>query len=182
MQALVLGRTPLSEASLFVTLLTEEFGLLRARSQGARNPGAKMAAGIATFAASDVTLLRGREGWRMAGAMLVTPWARRLSKNARMHAARVTSLTERLVHGDHADPDLFHILKSYLEALHTIPETEFEAAEMLAVVRVLSTLGFDAGDIYGAPTEYSTEVLERATKERLALVSRINRGISASGA
>ena len=50
----MLARTPLAEASASLLLLTEEFGLARARAQGVRKPGAKMAGALATLAESDV--------------------------------------------------------------------------------------------------------------------------------
>jgi recombinational DNA repair protein (RecF pathway) len=56
--AIVLSRTPLAEASALVTLLTADVGLIRARAQGVRKPGAKMASALQTLIESDVMLLR----------------------------------------------------------------------------------------------------------------------------
>jgi hypothetical protein len=52
---------------------------------------------------------------------------------------------------------------------------------VLAVVRLLQVLGLDAGDTFGAPSDFSQEALERAKAARANLVSRSNRGILASG-
>lgn len=180
-RALSLGRLPHGEANLLVTLLTEDFGLIRARSQGARKHGAKMAAGIQTLSVSDVTLLRGKEGWRMAGAVLEENWSRRLSPGARERAAKILFLTDRLVRGEESDPALFAMLSSFMTALASLPDEDHESAEMLAALRILQFLGHDAGDTYGARDDYSEYALGLASENRTALLARINHGISASG-
>lgn len=180
-RALALGRTPHGEANLLVSLLTEDFGLIRARSQGARKHGAKMAAGIQTLSVADVTLLRGKEGWRMAGAVLEENWSRTLSQTARERAAKVLFLTDRLVRGEESDPALFSMLIAFVSALAALPEDEHESAEMLAALRILQFLGHDAGDTYGAHDDYSEYALGLAAENRTALLARINHGITASG-
>jgi DNA repair protein RecO len=180
-RALVLARTPSGEESITASLLTEDFGLIRARSQGARKGSAKMSAGLQTLSASDVTLLRGKEVWRMAGAVLETNWARELSGAARKRAARVMELADRLIRGEHSDPELFLILSAFLRALPERGEEEQDAAEMLAVLRMLHALGVDAGDTYGEADDYGALALAQALADRTALITRINHGISESG-
>ncbi len=180
-RALVLSRTLIGEASVSVSLLTEDFGIIRARSQGARKPGAKMAPALQTLSLADITLIRGKDGWRTAGAILEENWARTLTSQARARAVRVTEFAQRLVHGEHADPDLFSILVAFVCVLGTLTEAEQEAAEMIAAVRVLHILGLDAGGTFGAPDEYSTSRLQEATDARTELITRINHGIASSG-
>lgn len=179
--AIVIGRTPHGEANLSAVLLTREFGVLYARAQGARKPGAKMSAGLQTLAESDVTLLRGKDGWRLAGTILDTDWADRLPRAARERAARVLALAERLVRGESADPALFIICNAYLRALAALPEDLHDGAETLAALRVLGALGLDAGDALGDERDFSADAASRAADQRAALVARVNRGIAASG-
>lgn len=122
-RAIVLGRTPVGEESISVTLFTESFGLVRARSQGARKKGSKMSSGIQTLSSSDVTLLRGKEGWRMAGAVLDINWSRELSAEARKRAARVFELADRLIRGERIDSELFATISGYLAALVSMKKT-----------------------------------------------------------
>lgn len=180
-RAVVLGRLPHGEANLLITLLTQDFGLIRARSQGARKPGAKMAAGIQSLATADITLLRGKDGWRMAGAVLDENWSQELTADARERAAKVVTLTERLVRGEETDPHLFDMVFAFLRSLSGLSEDQYEAAEMLAALRVLQFLGHDAGDTYGADDDYSEYALGLATEHRTELLARINHGITASG-
>ncbi|HWU24591.1 MAG TPA: recombination protein O N-terminal domain-containing protein [Candidatus Paceibacterota bacterium] len=180
-RAIVLGRSPSGEESISASLLTEDFGLIRARSQGARKRGSKMSAGLQTLSSSDVTLLRGRDGWRMAGAVLETNWARVLSPDARRRAARVLELADRLIRGEHEDAELFAIISGFLAAIPGRSDDDGEALETLVVVRLLHALGFDAGDTLGATDAYTDDSIAQARAARTNLISRINRGIAASG-
>jgi hypothetical protein len=195
--AIVLARTPLAEASAVVTLLTPEVGLIRARAQGVRKPGAKMASALQTLVESEVMLVRGKDGWRLAGALHTNDWFGRLKERAaRKRAARIAGLLQRLVHTDmlevHGDAletsqTLYHIFMQFLEALTQISlldpeELIADAAEILAALRILHMLGVDAGDIPGDITGgFASEFLQDITAERQQYLSRVNHGIAASG-
>jgi hypothetical protein len=197
---IVLARTPLSEASALITLLTPEVGLIRARAQGVRKPGAKMASALQTFVECDATLLRGKEGWRLAGALQVHDWYAKLEHTpARLRAGRIASLMLRLVHGesfDQASNEIFYtIFREFLSALagtestdasivldDVLDEAEQDAAECLAALRILHALGVDAGEVPGTVTgNYAPEILEAVAENRADFILRINRGIAASG-
>jgi recombinational DNA repair protein (RecF pathway) len=189
--ALVLARSPLSEASSLVTLLTSEVGLVRARAQGIRKPGAKMASALQTLSEADVMLLRGKEGWRLVGALRVKDWFGVLMRPARMRAGRMSSLLLRLLSGEAADPELYTIVMEFLDAL-AVPREEGisleeyerlqDAIECLAALRILHALGVDAGEMPDAlDAPYDRAVLLAIAENREAYIVRINRGIAASG-
>lgn len=167
---------------MLVTLLTPELGLVRARAQGLRKPGAKLAAALTTFAESDVVLVRGKESWRVAGAVLVENWFARLGKaSPRTRAARVSALLLRLVAGEMHDPGPLPILRGFFNALATLPEDTHEAIEILAVLHILAALGLDEGEIPGEPSTFTQPVLAEVLKNRTSYIARINHGIEASG-
>ncbi len=178
--AIVLSRTPLAEESALLTLLTREVGLVRARAQGVRKPGAKLAGALATFAESDVILVAGKEGWRVSGALLQENWFQKLPRAARVRAARISTLLLRLVHGESPDATLFDTFKAFLSALADFPESMHDPAECLAALRLLSALGLDAGEI---PEEglFTSESLLSVADNRSVFITRVNRGIAASG-
>ena len=181
-RGIVLSRSPLGEANAFVTLLTSDLGLVRARAQGLRRSGAKLAAALATFTESEIVLVHGREGWRVAGAVLEENWFTRL-QNAQSHtrAARVCHLLLRLVAGETHDPGLFPVVKDFFDALSTLPKDAHEAAEVLAALRMLALLGLDAGRIPGGTLAFAPESLAAVAKDRTMYIARVNRGITASG-
>ncbi len=174
--ALVLARTPLKESAALVTLLTEEFGLVRARAEGLRKPGAKLAHALQTLDRCEVTLVRGKEGWRLSGAILEDSWFKRLTRAERLRAGRVAGLLLRMVHGEANDPSLFVLYTEFLEALPGLSEEAQDAAEIMTALRILSVLGLDIGVL---PQVGSYEPL--LPDQRRMLVMRVNRGIAASG-
>lgn len=181
-RGIVLARSPLGEANALVTLLTPELGLVRARAQSVRSSGAKLAAALTTLTESSVILVRGKEGWRLAGAIAEASWFAHIpSKEARERVARVGGLILRLVPGEAPNPELFGVLQAYLAGLAQFPETLHEAAEVLAVLRILQTLGLDTGDTGEALSPFDPESLARIKEDQAAYITRINAGIAASG-
>ncbi|MDP2665123.1 MAG: recombination protein O N-terminal domain-containing protein [bacterium] len=181
-RGIVLSRSTVGESSAFVMLLTSELGLVRALAQSVRKPQAKLASALATFAESQLVLVRGRDGWRVAGAVLEENWFSKL-RNADTHkrADRVSGLLLRLVTGEAHDPALFEILRGFFGALSGLPEDIHEAAEMLVVLRMLATLGLDEGMIPGDASEFTLPLLALVAEDRVNYLTRINRGINASG-
>jgi recombinational DNA repair protein (RecF pathway) len=181
-QALVLARQPVAEASALVTLLTRDVGLVRARVQGIRHPGAKLASALQTFAQSSVILVAGKEGWRVSGAVLEHNWFQELPRAARLRAARIAVLLMRLVQVDAPDQALFDTFAALLAALRDYPEDRHDAIETLGALRVLGLLGLDAGEVPGdAAAPFDAASLELTAAERSAFIARVNRGIAASG-
>lgn len=179
-EAIVLGRSPLAEASATIALLTPDFGLVRARAQSVRSSGAKLAPAVPTLAECDAILVRGKEVWRLSGANLATNYARLLTPDARERAGRIARLMLRMMHGESSDSAPFYIFKRYLEALPTIQEEEGEVAEALAALRILRALGLDAGELPEGDG-YDEAVLTTAHAQKRDLILRVNRGITASG-
>ena len=179
-EVIVLGRTTHGEANALVTLLTKELGLIRARAQGVRKPGAKLAHALTTLAGSDVTLIRGKEGWRLAGAILSYDYFESLEAPARERVGRIAALIARLVSGESTDATLYTLMDAFLRALPMLSDEEGENAEVLAALLLLSSLGLDAGEM--PPGElFAKDALAYVGEHRTALVSRVNRGIQASG-
>lgn len=175
-RGIVLARTPIKEAGTSIVILTEELGLVRARAEGLRRSGAKLAHALQTLSEADVILLRGKEGWRLAGAVLIEPWFMTLSPAARLRAGKRASLITRLVQGEGADTELFTIYREFLTALADPDEAGHDAAELHATLRMLASLGHDAG-----PIPATGEIRALARTDRLALIARINRNLEASG-
>ena len=181
-RGIVLSRLPLGEANAFVTLLTPELGLIRARAQGVRRSGAKLAGALTTFAESDVVIVRVRESWRIAGAVLVEIWFARLGfAEPRERAGRISSLLLRLVAGETHDSKLFSIINGFFNILPSLSNDLQEAAEILAALRILAVLGFDKGGISENVSAFTRPLLAEILRDRTRYISRINHGIEASG-
>ena len=181
-RGIVLARAPAGETNAFVVLLTPELGLMCARAQGVRRQGAKLAPALTTFAESSLVLVRGREGWHVAGAVLEENWFARMQQaHQHQRAARVTGLFLRLVAGEARDTKLFPAMRNFFESLAALPEEEHEAAEVLVALRILSALGLDSGEIPGDASAFSPSPAALIGNGRPRYIARINRGIAASG-
>ncbi len=167
-RALVLSRTGVRESGVLLTLLTEELGLVRARAEGLRKPGAKLASALQTLSESDVTLVRGKETWRLSGALLVRDRFRELTPAARTRAARFGGLLLRLMPHDSSDAVFYPLYMTFLESLLEGDDDVQDRAECVAALTLLVALGLDEGPVDD-------------TLPRDVLIRRINRGISASG-
>lgn len=178
---IVLSRIHTGEATTIVVVLTPELGLVHARAQGLRKSGAKLAAGLATLSESSLVLVRGKEGWRAAGAVLEENWFGRLTPKAREIVIRVSGLLQRLIAGEEHDIRPYHIIRGLLETLATVPPELYETVEVLAVLHLLSALGLGEGVGVASGALFSPELLERVAKDRARFVARINAGITASG-
>ncbi len=180
-RAIVLARRPLAEANILLVLLTDLLGLVMVRAQGLRKGSSKLAHALQTLSESNIMLVRGREGWRLTGAILQEAHAGKMTAAARARAARTAELLFRLVGGESHDEAFFSVYRAFIEALPSLSEEQAEVAEILAALRILSALGLDAAEPEGTLTEYTPETLARALTKRTELIARINRGIAASG-
>jgi len=180
-EAIVLGKTPLGEASALVSLVTSELGLVRARAQGVRKPGAKLSAALQSLVASDVILVKGKEGWRLSGAILSEDYFSHLAPASRERAGRIASLMLRLT-SENTTGDVYTLFKEYIRILPTLSDEEQDAVETLAALYLLQEAGLDAGE--EVPREhgrYGQSALSYALQKRKDLITRVNRGIQASG-
>lgn len=179
---IVLARTHVGEATTLVTVLTPEIGLVRARAQSLRKSGAKLAPALGTLCESSTVLVRGKEGWRVTGAVLEENWFSKLPNVAAQEVVvRVSGLLLRLVVGEAQDTKLFFIMKGFLQALTEFSEEQYEAVEIIAVLRILAALGLDAGEVPGETSVFTEEVLVIVREQRMTYIARINSGITASG-
>lgn len=181
-EALVLSRTPIAEASALVTLLTKELGLVRARAQGVRKPGAKLASALQSLTGTDVILLRGKEGWRLSGAILAENYFETLTPSMRECAGRIAHLIVRMVSGESHDGDAYVIFEELLRVLPELTVSEQELVEILAALYLLQSVGVDAGEpIPDEEGRYGETARAYANTNRKELIVRVNRGIEASG-
>jgi len=180
-RGIVLARYPLGEANVSLILLTPEFGLVRARAQGLRKPGAKLAPALQTLSLCEAVLVRGKEGWRLSGAVLEKNWARTLSGSAKERAGRIASLILRLVRGETSDPVIFFVFNDFLTALEALSEEEQELAEVIAALAILNDLGLDDGEVPESALAFTPASLAGLMPSKKELIVRVNRGISASG-
>lgn len=143
----VLGGFPQGEASRFVWLLCAEFGLVLALAQNIRAGESKLRYALQDFSRTRVTLVRGREYFRVTGAEHVDHlWGAALAAAAiskRRLLGHLFATIRRLVpaagEGDH----LFGVVEETVALCREqLSEQELRALEALSQARVLHILGY----------------------------------------
>lgn len=183
--ALVLGSTPQGEGSNLITLFTRELGLIRATATSVREERSKLRYGLQDFSYSEVTLVRGREFWRLTNATLIAALARgeiNASDISRM-TGRICALLRRLLAGEEKNEPLFLSVVDGLRFAATRSDQQsLEGTEIILALRILYFLGYLAPRNEFAPLLCPADlwddgVISRALLFRALAVSDINESL-----
>ncbi len=177
--ALVLGSRESGENDRVFVLFTREFGLVRARASAVRVEKSRMRYALQNYAHANAGLVRGKRGWRLAGAIAVKS-AR--SGHGLQAFARISELVARLVQGEETNQYLFAALAEAHDALMQEQCDAFGTIEIVCVARILYALGYISTEALSSAlfthTAYTGESLLEAETMRDKLLSSINKAIA----
>jgi recombinational DNA repair protein (RecF pathway) len=179
-EALVLSSRDQGEADRSFALFTRDFGLVRARASAVRSEKSKMRSALQNYARANVSLVKGKRGWRVAGASAV----KNASGDVRGVAAfaRTAMLIVRLVHGEEKNDYLFAALSEAHDALMQPEIPAWATIEIVCVARSLYALGYLSSEALSttlfAHTAYAGEHLAEAEALQDQLLTSINRAIA----
>ena len=186
-RGIVLSRPSAGEGSIRVLLYTEDLGLVSALAKSGREERSKLRAHLQSGTVGTFSLVKGRDVWRVTGAVETqNAHFSLLDKTAQEAAARILMSMRQFVRGEGADLFLFKTLYGFLESLPSVDSELILPAESIAALRLFAALGYVRRDAF---TEeflmdegtYGAHVLARAAEERQKIVRTINEAISASG-
>jgi DNA repair protein RecO len=187
-EALTLSSLPRGEADRLVTFFTEDLGLVRAIARGVRLERSKMRSTLQDFSLVHVSLIRGKEMWRVVGTREITNFYESLccSREKVAIVARIYSLVTRLVVGEERNNLLYRSLADMLTFLtqEELTLAECRVAEHLLALRVLFSLGYVGRDpVYEAYVGNNivsrTSILE-ASHHQNVIVRAINTALTES--
>ena len=179
-EALVLGSRESGESDRTIALYTEVFGLVWARASAVRTESSKMRTSLQHYSRVRVSLVKGKRGWRAAGASAyaVAPGA----SEGVAAFARIASLALRLVHGEEQNRYLFETLAHAHHSLVSAPVRSVGTVELLCVARVLYALGYVSAEAVDASlfshAFYQDDALTTAKEHEGTLVRLVNRAIT----
>ncbi len=188
-QAFVLGSDASGEHSRRLTLLTRELGLVSALAQGLRKENSKLRFSLQPLSHASIVLVRGKETWRVTGAMESEHLWLLLKDTPASHAliARLMTLCRRMLHGEEENAPLFDVLSgcvSFLSENQSLTESELLTVEAITAARILHLLGYvRSEEKFGSLFQTSDIVpglIESITKERPSLLRTINSSLKAS--
>jgi DNA repair protein RecO len=183
--ALVLGSREQGEADKVFSLYTKDFGLVRARASAVRNEKSKMRYALQKYARANVSLVKGKRGWRVAGATAVKSALGDIRGISTF--ARISELVLRLVHGEESNEYLFAALAEAHAILNggsqtSVISSSFPIVEIVCVARVLFALGYISNEALStalfAHTAYTGESLLEAETLKDKLLLSINKAIA----
>jgi DNA repair protein RecO (recombination protein O) len=156
-EGLVLSYKPLREADRVYSVLTRDFGLIRATATGVRKDTSKLRGALEPVVLSSISLVRGKEYWRATSAEVIgrIPSTRDILKPL--------ALLEKLVQGEAPNPELFEAVKEMLNAECSTYDEMFE-------IRLVATILFHLGYLNKSDLDL----------EKKDLIKAVNKGIEAS--
>lgn len=146
-QAIVIEAYDSGEHDRSYKLFTREHGLLIAHAKSVRKLESKLRAHVLPRTISLVTLVQGREVWRLVGAEEQSQPA--------VYIHEVTQLLKRFIKGVGAQKTLYDRLMAFLEIASTYDE---QKARLLLCYLVLVDLGYADAKVIGVKNmeEYDT--------------------------
>ena len=148
----ILGSSPTGEASKLYVLYTEDFGLIRAKAQGVRLVQSKLRYNLEDYSFCTISLVRGKEFWRITGAVSDTS-----PKETVILRARVLNLVRRLVQGEEKNEKLFEAL---------LPLASSVISEVSILSQILFSLGYlDISTVQGKSDRETIMLINKAIKE-----------------
>lgn len=143
--AFILDSTVSGEADRFFTLFTKDLGLVRALAKGVRLQKSKLRYNLQDFSLSKVSLVRGKDIWRLTNARLdESLYDKFRNEKAVLHViAHIGALIRRLVGGEEKNERLFTILHDSFLFLPTREwGEELKMFEIIVVLKILENLGY----------------------------------------
>lgn len=184
-RALVLSLRPHKEDDVLVTLLTEEFGVVRAIAVSARKESSRHRYALQPLTELFVSLVRGKVFWRITGTHIERAWSNDIAMQGdRASARKILRIIEAYVPEEESNSRLFSLIEQMLDALVEPKNRSVRnMIEPLAVLAVLSELGYvdkDFTEHYIPLFSFSAENIKRAQIDRASIISRINSALSSS--
>jgi len=194
--AFILKTHPSGEANKVLELFTRDFGFIRANAQGLRQYRSKLRYSLTDFSRIRVSLVRGKEFWRITTASKIEIPYQVDDKNLNTEnpilvqikptILRIFALLRRLLQGEDPHLELFDLIEEAFSALQKSVEGAplHSSIEELTVLRILFLLGYVRDEpnvhIFLETMSLNEDLLIQAQQLRPYIIIEINRALKAS--
>jgi DNA repair protein RecO len=172
------------EANKYYFIFTQEFGLIRVAAQGVRHLKSKLRYGLSDFSFCQVSVVRGKEIWRLTGAEKKLDLK---DQDKLLLLSRIFSLLLRLLHGEERNDKLFEVVKEGMVFLNNYLDNNSKKEEDLAnfeciiALRILSALGYIGKlgefDQFTTSPYFSPELLANMSTLKSRAILEINKSL-----
>ncbi len=184
--AYVLDRTASGEADEFLTLFTRDLGLVRAAVRGVRLEKSKLRYALQDLSESRVSLVRGKEVWRVTTAVFKDSFHTRYRNQKPVLAVvgNCAALLRRLVAGEEKNEKLFNAVCEAFDFLASREwGSELALFEIMLVLKILHHLGYASSNTTLTPLvaePWSFATLENLAPHRALAIREINTSLRES--
>lgn len=187
-EAFILGSIQTGEANRFIDMFTKDLGRIRATARSVREERSKLRFSLQDFSISNVSLVRGKNVWRIVGAEARYNFHYEFKDciEDRNTMIRLLSLLKRLLNGEEENKTLFMILYDSFSFLNTtvLNKEELNNFECLVVLRILYNLGYIAKDNDNAhfldTFNVTTDLMSHISPIRFDMIKQINTSLKES--
>lgn len=185
-EGLIVGTWNNNEDSRLFRIFTPDLGVISVLGQGTRKISSKLRPHLQEWAQVQLSLVRGKEFWRVVGAERTALVTSILANSLTALAwVRVCVLVRRLVRGEGEQEELFRDVKAGAVLLASLQEPELVANfELIMTLRVLHQLGYVADNSLLAPIltsgEWSREIITLTPALQVIIKQEIARSLAAS--
>lgn len=184
--AIILGSRSVGESNRMFYLFTREIGLVYAIARSVRIGRSKLRYNLQDFSKVHISLVRGREVWRITGAFAGEHFffTFKEEKDKRQLVARLAALLRRLLQGEEQNEYLYDTFIETTEALTFAAPENVRDIECLSVLRILHSLGYiDSSGSLSSLFQYQTfdrAALAETARVRREAIAAINQAFTAS--
>ncbi len=175
--AFIVHSGPHGEAGKFLLFFTKDFGMIGVVAQGIRLNQSKLRYHIQDFNLSMVSIVRGKEIWRLVGAHEIEN-----ETESNLLQIKILKLLKRLLHGEEKNEKLFEIVEELYK--NQIKDGEEDLVECLVVLRILNTLGYIKNtkelSIFLENNLISHELITLIRQKKLTIIDVINSALKES--
>lgn len=178
--AIVLKSFEQGEANKTLVLFTRDFGLIFAKCVGLRKSESKMRYALQDFSRASASLIRGKRGWRLAGATSICSSSGASTKGINSFS-KIAKLLRRLIQGEEENTYLFDAVREAHMFLLKGREDLVGTVELLCVARILHALGYLSAEAVGEAlfkeSTYSESQIIEAERVQKMLLQSVNEAI-----
>ena len=184
----IIARRELGEADWLLLVITADYGLIKVVAKGVRLTKSKLRPSLTRFRPVQLTVVKGREIWRLVGAERTS--GENLPLPLERLFVKLAVLLERLVPPEAPASELYDELAggfayfSQLARAAELSSPALAAGETILVLRILKALGY-ASPAAGLPIElwrgrWNEELLTQAAGVKRQTITVINQALAAS--
>ena len=145
-EGIILGSGDIGEANKFITIFSEQFGLISATAQSVRQIKSKLKHGLQKFTVANISLVRGKEVWRITNVEYKQNLYYELRENKIKLKAMISILIliKKLLAGEKYNEKLYKIIRRSISFLkkNELSKEEISDFENVVIIRVLHNLGY----------------------------------------